>query len=163
VSADDGFILRHLVREVLDSTNDADPGAIAGMVMARIPRGQVRVALSQTLRLYVRQIVSETRNSRAASVTPIRPNVSSKVSGIRDGWQRRLRDRTHGADGWKMLADCTYDDLLAAASERRDMASRNDARARQYDSWARLLTEHDVATFGDLPPEAQMNAIGRVA
>lgn len=157
------FVLRHVVQKVLADTNEADPGKLAGLVMARIPKAQIRVALSQALRLYVRQVISEARNGGSATVTPIRPNASAKVAAIRDGWQRRLRDRVHVADSWKLLADCTYDDLLAAAAERRTLADQNNARARQFDGWARLVNEYDAATFADLPAEVQMQALGRAA
>lgn len=160
------FKLRHLVRDVLRTSTLADPGDIAEEVLRRIPTRQVRVALAQALRLYVRQVNSEERIShRGEPATEAQaPNRSAKVSGIRDGWQKRLRDRVHVGKGeWKFLAACTYDDLLAAAAERRELAERNQAWARQYDTWARLLTEHDVKTFGDLPTEAQMSALGRAA
>lgn len=157
------FNLRHLVQEVLNSSTMADPGQVADEVMRRVPRGMVRVALSQTLRLFVRQIISETRISHSGDLSPTAPSTSRKVAAIRDGWQRRLRDRVHCNGQWKFLADCNYEDLLAAASERRELADRNMAWARQYDAWARLLTEHDVATFGELPVEAQMSALGAAA
>ena len=160
------FILRTLVREVLRDSTIADPGTIADEVLRRIPRGAVRTALQQTLRLYVRQVISEERISRRdpnASVTT-KPARSAKVTAIRDGWQRRLRDRVHTGKGeWKFLAACTYDDLLAAAAERRELADRNNAWARTYDAWARLLSEHEVSTFGDLPVEALAAALGRAA
>ena len=157
------FILRHLVREVLADTDAADPGEIAGQVMARIPPRMIRVALSQALRLYVRQVISETRTgNNPPSASPIQPSL--KVAAIRDGWQRRLRDRVHvGDSAWKMLADCTYDDLLAAAAERRQLADRNNAWARTYDAWARLMTEAGVTTFGELPAEILMQTLGRAA
>lgn len=157
------FVLRHLVREVLSDSDEADPGRIADMVLAQIPPRQTRTALAQALRLFVRQVISETRTARnEPTVTPI--SRSAKVAAIREGWQRRLDDRVHGAEGsWKKLRDCTYDDLLSAATERRQMAERNNAWARQYDAWARLLTEHDAETFGDLPAEIQMHALGRAA
>lgn len=157
------FVLRQLVRDVLAENESADPGEVAEAVMGRIPRGMVRVALAQSLRLYVRQVISETRTARPPAPTPA-TGKSLKVAAIRDGWQRRLQDRVHvGSSEWKFLADCTYDDLLAAAAERRELADRNNAWARQYAEWARLLTEHDVATFGDLPAEEQMHALGRAA
>lgn len=157
------FILRQLVRDILAETDAADPGEIAGQVMARIPPRMIRVALSQALRLYVRQVISETRTAHPP-VAPTAINRSAKVAAIRDGWQKRLRDRVHvGGSEWKFLADCTYEDLIAAASERRQMADRNNAWARTYDAWARLLTEHNVTTFGELPAAEQMQALGRAA
>lgn len=157
------FTLRILVQEVLRTSTMADPGQVADEVMRRIPRSMVRVALSQALRLFVRQVISETRISHQATPTPAGPARSRKVASIRDGWQRRLRDRVHCNGTWKFLGECGYDDLLAAAAERRELADRNMAWARQYDEWARLLTEHDVATFSDLPVEVQMSALGRAA
>ena len=157
------FTLRHVVRDVLAETTEADPGKLAGLVLARIPKKDYHAALSQALRLFVRQIISETRTGHnAPAPTPIQG--SRKVAAIREGWQRRLNDRIHvGDSAWKVLRDCTYDDLLHAAQERRSLAERNAAWARQYDAWARLLTEHDVETFGDLAAEVQMQALGRAA
>jgi hypothetical protein len=165
MSAEFEFNLRGLVREVLRSSTIADPGAVAVEVLKRIPSRMHKAALGQALRLYVRQVISEERISHrsepAAAHQP--PARSAKVAGIRDGWQKRLRDRVHCNGTWKFLAACTYDDLLAAAAERRQLADRNQAWARQYDAWARLLTEHDAETFGDLPTEAQMSALGSAA
>lgn len=157
------FVLRHIVRDVLRNSTLADPGDIAAEVLRRIPARSTRDALEQTLRLYVRQVISEVRiSSRPAPATAA--NGSWKVAAIRDGWQRRLRDPVHvGAQEWKLLADCSYEDLLAAAAERRQLAERNQAWARTYDAWAGLLVEHDVKRFGDLPADAQMQALGRAA
>ena len=179
------FNIRHLVREVLRSSTMADPGAVADEVMRRVPKNMVRTALAQVLRDVVRQVMGEERSSTAAPVAqaanlrrvpdsqaeqlpeaPRVPNRSWKTTGIRDGWQKRLTDRIHvgqSAQDWKLLKFCTYEDLLFAATERRGIADSNAAAARQYDAWARLITEHDVATFGDLPAEALISALGRAA
>jgi hypothetical protein len=159
------FVLRHIVRDVLRNSTLADPGDIATEVLRRIPARQTRDALEQALRLYVRQVISEQRTASQPTPLPTRKNGKSwKVTGVRDGWQKRLRDRVHiGASQWKFLADCSYEDLLAAAAERRQLAERNQAWARTYDAWARMLVEHDVQRFGDLPAEALMAALGRAA
>lgn len=181
------FNLRALVREVLRSSTMADPGDVADEVMRRIPEKLTRDALTQVLRDVVRQVMGEERSSNGASTAAdespalriastdeesdesIRsrvPNRSWKRVGIADGWQKRLTDRIHvgaSARDWKLLKACTYDDLLFAATERRGIADSNAAAARQYDAWARLMNEHDVATFGQLPAEALMSALGRAA
>lgn len=177
------FNIRQLIREVLRSSTMADPGSVADEVMRRIPKQMVRAALVQVLRDVVRQVMGEERqaNRGGSSATaeppalrladgndeskPV-PNRSWKRVGISDGWQKRLMDRVHvgqSARDWKLLKFCTYEDLLFAANERRGIADSNAAVARQYDAWARLLNEHDVTTFGDLPAEAQMSALGRAA
>lgn len=157
------FILRHLVREVLSATNEADPGVLAGMVVARIDSTNRDAALSQAMRLFVRQVISETRvGNKPSNVTPI--HRSAKVSAIRDGWQRRLRDRVHvGGSTWKQLGDCTYDDLTAAAMERQEHADRNAAWAREYRAMASAVLDAGVDRFADLPVEIQANILGGVA
>lgn len=182
------FNIRQLVRDVLRSSTMADPGDVADEVMRRIPKEMMRAALAQVLREVVRQVMGEERQANRSgggisteppqqtplSVAPSQPtntaprvaNRSFKVNAIRDGWQKRLTDRIHvgqSARDWKLLKFCTYDDLLFAATERRGIADSNATAARQYDMWARLINEHDVATFGDLPAEALMSALGRAA
>lgn len=160
-----GFVLRHMVRDILADSDTADPGALADLVLAAIPRNQVRAALAQTLRLYVRQVISEERIGNAPSnVSPIKPSPSSKVAAIREGWQRRLDDRLHVGDSqWKLLRDCTADDLDAVAAERRLLADKNAAWARTYSEWARRVREADVETFGALPVETLMQTLGATA
>lgn len=161
------FNLRATVCDVLAATDEADPGVIAGMVTAQIGQEQRDAALTQAMRLFVRQMISETRAAnRPANVLPIsrRTNRSAKVTAIRDGWQRRLRDRVHvGETEWKMLGDCTYADLVFVASERQKMADRNQARAREYRAMADAVADAGVETFRDLPAEQQMTILGGVA
>lgn len=162
------FNLRQLVREVLRTSVLADPTDVAVEVMRRIPKNMIRVALEQVLREVVRNVMAEERAASRVNTSvpqsPAHSGRSSKVAGIRDGWQRRLRDRVHvGASEWKLLGSCTYEDLLFAASERRELAEQNAAVARQYDAWARLINEHGVGTFGELPAETQMQALGVAA
>lgn len=161
------FNLRATVRDTIASTDEADPGVIAGMVTAKIKAADRDAALTQAMRLFVRQIISETRTgNRPTNILPIsqRSGRSTKVAAIRDGWQRRLRDRVHGADGaWKMLGDCTYDDLMSAASERQELADRNQAWAREYRAMAEAVADAGVETFRDLPAERQMLMLGGVA
>ena len=76
------FILRHVVRDVLAETTEADPGKLAGLVLARIPKKDYPAALSQALRLFVRQIISETRTGHNAPA-PTQIQGSRKVAAIR--------------------------------------------------------------------------------
>lgn len=173
------FTLRTLVREVLSDSAEADPGAVADKVLASIPREHLVAALAQALRPYVRQVISEERIAHSftshlpATSTPFRepsgagaptqPRApgSWKVQAIRDNWQKHLAARIHVGDGrWKFLRDCRYEDLVAAAEERRALAEKNQAWARQYDAWARLLTDHGVEMFGELPVETLMKTLG---
>lgn len=161
------FDLRTLIREKLASTDEADPGVIAGQVIAAIPKSQYGAALTQVMRLFVRQVISENRGrGRASNVTPLRrsPGKSWKGQGIRDGWQLRLNDPLHvGHAQWKLLRNCTYDDLTVIADERQQKADQNARVARMYRSYATAVSEAGVETFGDLPTEQLMHLLGSAA
>lgn len=161
---EDTFSLRHVVHDVLTETDLADPSDVANAVLARIPEDLSRVALAQALRGYVRQVIGQARMTRPEQDTEQKPTGRSwKRDALREGWRDRLHDRTHVENGWKLLAECTYEDLLAAAAERRDLAERNLASAQQYEKWASLVSEYGVETFGDLPAAVLAEALGRAA
>lgn len=165
------FNLRATVRDVLANTDEADPGVIARMVAARIAPEDRDAALSQAMRLFVRQVIGEARAAhRPTSSTPhapvaaVRPSGSRKVAAIRDGWQRRLADRIHIGDSrWKLLRDCDFADLMAAADERQRLSDKNRAMAHEYRSMAHAVREAEVEKFGDLPAQEQMQILGGVA
>lgn len=155
--------LRSLVAQTLEQTDVADPGAVARLVLDRMSDVERAEALEVTLRGFVRQLMSEQRRTPPAAPPASMPR-SWKVQAVRDGWQQRLRDRVHVGDSqWKLLADCGYADLMAAADERAAIADRNAAWARTYREWARLLDEQGAATFADLPAVVQANALGAAA
>lgn len=162
------FNLRAVVRDALTGTNEPDPGVIAAQVLSRIDPGDRDAALSQAMRLFVRQVISETRvghrPANVASLNARRSGHSAKVAAIREGWQRRLRDRVHTGDSeWKLLGDCNYDDLMAAAGERQQLADRNSAWAREYRAMAHEVKVAEVARFADLPVETQARMLGGAA
>src|SRR5262245_58955494 len=137
--------LHALVAIVLEDTDLAEPTDIAAEVARRKPRAVLRDAYETALVGYVRVVNNEHRRHNVI----IRP--SAKVAAIRSAWQRSLRDRVEFVGGWKLLGDCTYDDLMAAAKYRRQLADRNQAMATAYEALAHRLTAAGVATAGDLP------------
>lgn len=158
------YDLRADVRAVLDSSNLTDPGEIADKVAESIPASALRAALHVTLRSYVRQVMAETRTNSAPNFRSPAAGRSVKVQAIRDGWQRQLDNRVHVGDSeWKLLGDCTYEDLLACAAEREAIAARNQSMARYYRGLAGLVAEHDTAALRDVPAEVLMPALGAVA
>lgn len=159
----DDFNLRALIRETGRSSLVADPGLIADDVFRRIPARNRDTALRQALRQFVRQVLTEDRMRTHISSTP-GVGVSSKVQGIREHWQRALRDRLNVDDGvWKFLGECTRADLMFAADQRREQASRNRAKAAQYDALRALMEKHGVDRVADLPADVLMLSLGRAA
>lgn len=162
------FNLRTLVRSVLEASRSADLGHLADTAFSRIDPADHAEALRQAMRGFVRQVIGEQRADLPAGppahVAPSVAATSAKVTAIRDHWQRALRDRLNVGEGsWKFLGDCTADDLLFAAEQRREHAARNRRRAAQLDALRQQLDDHDVATVGDLPAEVLLVSLGRVA
>lgn len=150
--------LHQLVRTVVDEfPEDADPGVLADKVFTRITEGQYADALRTVLRSYVRRVMTEDRGFRPSVPTVTAPDKqpyrkSGYVAAMQEsGLRARLMERTHGANGWLLLLrDCTVDDLLAAAAERRELAASNGAAATRYEALAAALTESGKTVLGDL-------------
>lgn len=143
------FDLRAVVRETLSSSPAADPAALAEHVLDRIAVEDYGQALRQTLRTYIREAIGQQRMS--APVPTPRVNASWKVEAIRASWKRALANRMCVADGeWKTLADCTAQDLLFVAKERRVAAAKNLATAETYESLAQLMESQGAAVVADL-------------
>lgn len=169
----EAFNLRELIRATMADSVVADPGVLADLVFLKIAKKDRDEALAQSLRTFVRQVFSEGRlttyidpSGRVADVQPVRvqPGRSAKVAGIREHWQRALRDPINvGAGLWKLLGDCTATDLFFVADFRREQASRNTAKAAQYDALRALLDDHSVDRVRDLPTSILAASLARVA
>jgi len=155
--------LRELVREVLDSADTPDPGAVADEVMRRIPPDEYETALRQTLRSFVR-LMSAERRSATRITEPRRAVESPKVAAIREHWRKALRDSVHVGDAaYRFLEDCGFDDLMFAAQERRTLAKQNLDRAGQYEALAQLLIRYGVETVRELPEDVLATVLVRAA
>jgi hypothetical protein len=137
--------LRAMIREVLDETDLVDPTDVAEETFHRLTRGQYAPALRQTLRQFARLVMTSqgaapTGDSAPANRSWKRDAIRAELGGFREYY--------HTADGWKHLRDCTRDDLLFAANERREQADRNIAEAERLEKLASRLD--DGQTVGDL-------------
>lgn len=185
------FNLRHLVRDVMASTTMADPSDIADEVSRRIGDADLRIALNQAMRGFVREEITRQRPrsiedhvapnapQHLAAVPPTEtheppvhraikapqpPTRSAKVAGIRDWWSTELRKPYHvGEKRWLALGDCGFDDLMYAAAERRDHAQRNASRATALTQLAGAVAAAGVARVRDLPADTLRTHLGGVA
>lgn len=156
------FVLRHIAREILDTSLLVEPRDLAAELMARLSPDDYAAALAQALPVFMRQVLSEDRRGRTfGSSTNF--NGSPKVAAVRNGWQRALRQRIKTGDGMKFLGDCTIADLLAAAELRDEMARRNASKATQYRSLAGELMDAGVDRVKDLPPQTMAMIFGAAA
>lgn len=106
---------------------------------------------------------SPTSHSRLDAHTAVagggrKPNRSGRLAAIRDRHAAWKRAR-YVIDGtWKMLADCTVDDVLALAAQRRDVAARNTAEAERFDQLARVMKDAGAVTVADLDDDVEVAA-----
>jgi hypothetical protein len=165
------FDIRTAIREVLDQTDITDPGDIAEKVAAEVPQDELRPVLTLVLRDFVRIEIGLGRARHRAEATPesetprLEPeatgrrakqpfNPSTKVEGIRQTAPRWLHDRVSVGDaGWKLTADCTYEDLKTLQLQRLKNAARSQAIAKWYGRLADLVRENQVDRVGDLPTD----------
>lgn len=169
--------LRALVRDVIDCSMLSSPADIADEVLRRIPAKDSEAALAQTMRAFVRQVVSEQRmpvrlshveaqHDADGNPRPIQSVLipSAKQAAIRDAWKRDARlYKVQGVDGWKSLLECTRDDLLHAADARQEQGERNLAKAKQFRELEKTLRDHGVTTVGELPEDVLRLAVGEAA
>ena len=170
--------LRGILNDVLKTTDLTDPHEIAQAILKRVPESQHVEVLHLLMVDYVRHYLGAQRTSAKLPPLSALPKVitshhaggvkskstSPKVTAIREGWQRHLRERISIGNGaYRLLEQCTYDDLMHAAKQREKIADANKAWARRFHAYAALLTEFDVKTFGELPAEVHMKVLGAAA
>lgn len=196
------FNLRHLCREVLDTTTMNDPHRIAPEVLCRIGDKDLKAALGECLPLLVREMIRSSRNGGFLSAPPQQPTPprltlhkdpeaevmsehpgsgpmasvgraparkpgrSAKVAAIRAAGPKWLADRLYtSADPreWKRVGDCSFTDLMFAATQRRDQAARTSAAAERLESLAELVRTHGVDRVRDLPASVLAEVGGAAA
>jgi hypothetical protein len=165
--------LRDLVREVLATSNEVDPAALAREVFDRIPQADRELALEQALPIVVRNIVSRQRihnfpgGHRGNEAQPVlaagEPVIrdgfpSRKVQAVREAWRLRLRERISvgpGSKEWTFLGDATAEQLDYAAGLRESLAAANAESARQLRDLAAAIRAAGVGSVKDLPDVAE--------
>lgn len=150
------FDLRKVVADFLDATDLTDFRQMAAEVAGAVPSRQLRAALTEALAGYIANVNQNRRNANPVLNGDGRPrqNRSVKVAGIAAMHQRMLRDLVHvGNSANKRLGDCTYEDLMFAAGERREIARLTAAKADRYEWLAKQLHAHNADRVADLPPE----------
>lgn len=74
------FNLRHLVRDVLATSDLTDPHALAGEVLDRIEDGDLRPALAQVLASMVREEIRSHRNGGLPQLAPPPPSIPPRLT-----------------------------------------------------------------------------------
>ncbi|MGN8689856.1 hypothetical protein ACTND8_08130 [Atopobiaceae bacterium HCP3S3_F7] len=156
------------IRRLLDNTELSNPHDVAGALLNELDNtlpiaaraDLYRATLAEVLPTYVGVEFSRTRMLNPVAVvvddvTPVRePAGSAKVAACRNDWNARKNTPVWLPNGWKRLADCTADDLLALAATLRDRAEKVAAKAAWYEALADALPEGATVAALDTDPTA---------
>lgn len=146
------YDLRKVVREFLDETDLTDFREMGAELARRIPSKDLRSALATALPDLLSTVNQQRRMSNPIISGTSGPVRSPKVAGIAAMHAAALRALVHvGGGANKHLGDCTYEDLMFAAAERREQARRNAAKADQYEALANRLRASGFTRVADLP------------
>lgn len=154
-----------LIRQVIGNTGLVDPREIAEVVADRTPDSEVRGFYAKMLVQEVRMHLSnERRNIFSQAGSEPNPDTDPTVgkSGLkplgkartratvaRDWWADFTSTRVHvGQQSWKLLGDCTFDDLRSMHDERASHADRVLQEAHRFDVLSKLLEEEGVESVG---------------
>lgn len=139
-------------RQIIADTDLTDPSEIADAVYDRTPEDAVHDAYRHILRNTAREAI-RTANMQASSPPsePRRtPNRSSRVSAIKRTHVAYFDQRVFANGDWKLLRDCTRDDVLDLAAQRQEIADRNAAKAAEFRSIHDRMVTANVTVVGDL-------------
>lgn len=147
------FDIRKAVLAVIDETDLATPEEIAAKVAESVPGRELRSVLAFVLRDFVRVELGRGRMASRAPErsTSAKPQRSAKVASIRDYGRRWLRDREFVGDTWKLLGDCSYENLRYLEADRVQNAARSTAAATRYGHLADLVKKHKTDRVAGLP------------
>lgn len=150
-----------LVRQVQAGSGLSDPRDVAGKVLAQIPADLIREALELTLPEFCRVAMSQERMAVRGS----RPNANTKASMVRSWYQRFLAQSVDvtGKGTWKQLGQCTVDDVLALAAQRREQAAKSAAVADQFEWLAQEMRRARAKTVAKLPASTLQSGFGEAA
>lgn len=147
-------LLYTIVHEALAATTKNDPREIAADVLGRIPDEALRECLETALVCYVSNKITGSR--KGVPTEPSKPAAASKkVASIRSNWAAFLAERVQVDGVWKTIAECTADDVEALAANRREVAARNLAHAKNFERLAVSMRAQGAATVADFKPGRQ--------
>lgn len=145
--------LSGIIRAILDETDLTTPEAVAAEAVRRTPDEHIREFYRQAVRGQARV------QMHAIPSTPPAVTRSAKFAAIADMHSRQLKARVFVGDQWKMLGQCTYDDVLALADSRQQLAEENAAAAEKFRRVAKELQNAGAETVADLPADVLAAAL----
>jgi hypothetical protein len=145
-----------VARDVLATTDLADPSDIAEEIFNRTPKREIAGAYRMILRTMARVELGRMRMNGSAQdqtvgdQTGAQPARSSKVAGIRQYFSDTYEQRVCAFEKWKMLLDCTREDVLDLAAQSLKAANQNLAKHEKWQALADQMLADGAVTVRDL-------------
>lgn len=144
--ADDLDAVRALARELIATSTEPDPHALADALLAALTKAQRSALLRWAAGELLREVNRHSRATVRATPTP-RVGASWKTAIGTDA----LLAQRYEVDGvWIELGGCTRDQVLSIAADYRDRAARNLALAEDFERLARRMQRSGASTVADL-------------
>lgn len=134
------FNLDVLIRDALDRWKEPDPHVIARRLLAKVPMEERDAIVLHGLAERVSLAVRVQRSSGSVAEAP-RAGRS---------WRQRYVERVSVAGEWKMLGDCTAEDVDWLAESRAVESVKLAAVAERFRSLAARMRAAGAATVADL-------------
>lgn len=114
---------------------------------------RLRDALTELLPDYCGTTIRTIRNAGR------KPGKSAKVQGIRDWHDRFMTLQLHVQSGFRRIADCTAEDLMFAAGERRSQVKATMQVVGELERLQLAMKKHGAKIVSDLPAEVVRAAV----
>lgn len=147
--------VRATITQILETTDEVDPEIIKHLVIAGLRDDELREALTESLKPYIRYVMAQHRSASTTSAplpsAPAGGNTGVSVKGVRlRTWADKIRDGVYTSSGWKPLGTCTVDDFVFLVNHHERVAEQNIDKADFYRLCAKELQNENVSTLADL-------------
>ena len=157
------FRLRRMIRDTVANHPNDDPGKVAAIVNDLVEDDDLRDLFAVTLYPYVVNVIGEDRRRAMDSVLaePVVPpatqagsNYSVKLAERRayqDSMRQLFRCKVNlGANEWKLIGDCTVDDLTIAIEQRQQLIDRTEKQIANLRHVITLMRRKKAVVASDI-------------
>ena len=141
--------LRAFIREVAAEQPEATPGEIASTVATLTKGSDLRRFLEEALYPLVCDLLRGGRRNamdNALGGNPGGGGRSYKLEERREHFAQLMSERVRGSDGWKLVGDCTIEDLRFCIQRRHELIARTHNQINNFEQLIALMKKHK-ATF----------------
>lgn len=152
------FDLSGYIKGHLTDSDEADPHVIAGELVDGMTPEQAHVALRAAMPSLVREALRIQRNQLRAP-TPRSSRWDQVAAANADGSLDVMRLRLFVGE-WKLLGDCTAEDLDAVVEMRTSEAAALAANAEKYTQLAKRVRRAKASTVAALDADVVRGILG---